>query len=156
MPSRFLVLLGKPARPGALGVVAAVSSGAAWQSAGGGDYRLHRIRASEDTEAVLRHVGYDVLPHSARAQHARRRPAQNASHACPAEATSTTTPTGSERVQAALGGRVLQAGESIEHPRGPLIEVLTADPRRVIRLRIRAAKPAPTALAEGKTAAIDR
>lgn len=70
MPSRFLVLLGKPARPGALGVVAAVSSGAAWQSAGGGDYRLHRIRASEDTEAVLRHVGYDVLPHSARAQHA--------------------------------------------------------------------------------------
>ena len=57
---------------------------------------------------------------------------------------------------AALGGRVLQAGESIEHPRGPVIEVLTADPRRVIRLRIRAAKPAPTALAEDKTAAIDR
>lgn len=57
---------------------------------------------------------------------------------------------------AALGGRVLQAGESIEHPRGPVIEVLTADPRRVIRLRIRAAKPAPAALAEDKTAAIDR
>lgn len=57
---------------------------------------------------------------------------------------------------AALGGRVLQTGESIEHPRGPIIEVLSADPRRVMRLRIRAAKPAPTALAEDKTAAIDR
>ncbi|RYG30898.1 MAG: CBS domain-containing protein [Burkholderiales bacterium] len=57
---------------------------------------------------------------------------------------------------AALGGRVLQAGESIEHPRGPVIEVLTADPRRVIRLRIRTAKQAPAALAEDKTAAIDR
>lgn len=56
----------------------------------------------------------------------------------------------------ALAGRVLQAGESIEHPRGPVIEVVTADPRRVIRLRIRAAKPAPAALAEDKTAAIDR
>jgi len=57
---------------------------------------------------------------------------------------------------AALGGRVLQAGESIEHPRGPTIEVVTADPRRVIRLRLRAAKPAPSALAENKTAAVDR
>lgn len=57
---------------------------------------------------------------------------------------------------AALGGRVLQAGESIEHPRGPVIEVLTADPRRVIRLRIRAAKPAPATLADDKAAAIDR
>ncbi|HOZ26060.1 MAG TPA: hemolysin family protein [Hyphomonadaceae bacterium] len=57
---------------------------------------------------------------------------------------------------AALGGRVLQAGESVEHPRGPTIEVVTADPRRVIRLRLRAAKPASPALAEDKTAAIDR
>jgi magnesium and cobalt transporter len=55
-----------------------------------------------------------------------------------------------------LGGRVLQAGESVEHPRGPTIEVVTADPRRVIRLRLRAAKPAPSALAEDKTAAVDR
>lgn len=57
---------------------------------------------------------------------------------------------------AALGGRVLQAGESVEHPRGPTIEVVTADPRRVIRLRLRATKPASPALAEDKTAAIDR
>ncbi|MDP3495552.1 MAG: hemolysin family protein [Hyphomonadaceae bacterium] len=57
---------------------------------------------------------------------------------------------------AALGGRVLQAGESVEHPRGPSIEVVVADPRRVIRLRLRAAKPAPATLAEDKTAAIDR
>ena len=57
---------------------------------------------------------------------------------------------------AALGGRVLQAGESVEHPRGPTIEVVTADPRRVIRLRLRAAKPAPPPLAEDKTAAVDR
>ena len=57
---------------------------------------------------------------------------------------------------AALGGRVLQAGESVEHPRGPTIEVVTADPRRVIRLRLRGAKPAPSPLAEDKTAAVDR
>jgi CBS domain containing-hemolysin-like protein len=57
---------------------------------------------------------------------------------------------------AVLAGRVLQAGESVEHPRGPTIEVVTADPRRVIRARLRGAKPAPSALAEGKTAAIDR
>jgi magnesium and cobalt transporter len=39
---------------------------------------------------------------------------------------------------AVLGGRVLQAGESIEHPRGSTIEmVIEADPRRVIRLRLR-------------------
>ena len=57
---------------------------------------------------------------------------------------------------AVLGGRVLQAGESVEHPRGPTIEVVAADPRRVIRLRLRAAKPAPSALAEDKTAAVDR
>lgn len=57
---------------------------------------------------------------------------------------------------AVLGGRVLQAGESVEHPRGPSIEVVAADPRRVIRLRLRAAKPAPSALAEDRTAAVDR
>ncbi|MEQ1610306.1 MAG: hemolysin family protein [Hyphomonadaceae bacterium] len=57
---------------------------------------------------------------------------------------------------AVLAGRVLQAGESVEHPRGPTIEVVTADPRRVIRARLRGAKPAPSLLAEDKTAAIDR
>ena len=57
---------------------------------------------------------------------------------------------------AVLGGRVLQAGESVEHPRGSTIEVVTADPRRVIRLRLRAAKPAPSVLAGDKTAAVDR
>jgi CBS domain containing-hemolysin-like protein len=56
----------------------------------------------------------------------------------------------------ALAGRVPQAGESLEHPRGSVVEVVTADPRRVIRLRIKAPRPAPSALAEDKTAAVDR
>jgi CBS domain containing-hemolysin-like protein len=56
----------------------------------------------------------------------------------------------------ALAGRVPQAGESLEHPRGPLIEISAADPRRVIRLRLRAARPAPSALAEDKAATVDR
>lgn len=56
----------------------------------------------------------------------------------------------------ALAGRVPQAGESLEHPRGSVIDVTAADPRRVIRLRLKAPKPAPSALAEGKTAAVDR
>jgi CBS domain containing-hemolysin-like protein len=57
---------------------------------------------------------------------------------------------------AAIAGRVLGAGESIDHPRGPTIEVIAADPRRVIRVRLRAARPQPPALAEDKSAAIDR
>ena len=56
----------------------------------------------------------------------------------------------------ALAGRVPVAGESFEHPRGYMIEIVEADPRRVVRVRIRTQKPAPPALAEGKTAAIDR
>ncbi|MFT3722798.1 MAG: hemolysin family protein [Hyphomonadaceae bacterium] len=56
----------------------------------------------------------------------------------------------------ALAGRVPQAGESLEHPRGSLIEIVTADPRRIIRMRLRGPKPAPSALAEDKTAAVDR
>jgi len=56
----------------------------------------------------------------------------------------------------ALAGRVPETGESLEHPRGYIMDVIEADPRRVVRLRIKAPKPAPVALAEGKTAAIDR
>lgn len=56
----------------------------------------------------------------------------------------------------ALAGRVPEAGETLEHPRGYMIEVVEADPRRVVRVRIRTQKPAPAVLAEGKTAAIDR
>ncbi len=56
----------------------------------------------------------------------------------------------------ALAGRVPQAGESLEHPRGSLIEIVTADPRRIIRMRLRGPRPAPSALAEDKTAAVDR
>jgi CBS domain containing-hemolysin-like protein len=56
----------------------------------------------------------------------------------------------------AIAGRVPAAGESIEHPRGPTIEVVAADPRRVIRVRIRAPRQQPTQLAEDKTVAVDR
>lgn len=56
----------------------------------------------------------------------------------------------------ALAGRVPQPGETIQHPRGSMIEIVASDPRRVIRLRIRAPKPAPAALAENNTAAVDR
>jgi hemolysin (HlyC) family protein len=61
---------------------------------------------------------------------------------------------------AALAGRVLAAGDSIQHPRGPLIEVIAADPRRVIRVRVRSPKPQPStpaegALAEGKSTTVD-
>jgi len=57
---------------------------------------------------------------------------------------------------AALAGRVLSAGDSIEHPRGPRIEVVEADPRRVIRVRLRSPKPPqPAALAENKTSTVD-
>jgi CBS domain containing-hemolysin-like protein len=54
----------------------------------------------------------------------------------------------------ALAGRVPQAGDSIPHPRGPIMEVIAADPRRVIRLRLRtpkpAAAPAPETVGEGQ------
>jgi CBS domain containing-hemolysin-like protein len=61
----------------------------------------------------------------------------------------------------ALAGRVPQAGEMIDHPRGLAIEVLEADPRRVVRARLRGPRAAPATsaegpLAEGKTAAVDR
>jgi CBS domain containing-hemolysin-like protein len=58
---------------------------------------------------------------------------------------------------AALAGRLPQAGEVIEHPAGPMLEVLEADPRRVVRVRLRtAARPAQPLLAEPKSDAIDR
>jgi len=56
----------------------------------------------------------------------------------------------------AIAGRVPQVGETIEHPRGPTIEILEADPRRVIRAKLRGPKAAPSTLAEDKTAALDR
>lgn len=42
-----------------------------------------------------------------------------------------------------LVGRVPQRGERIEHPGGFLLEVLSADPRRVKRVRVRRAAPVP-------------
>jgi CBS domain containing-hemolysin-like protein len=56
----------------------------------------------------------------------------------------------------ALAGKVPQAGDQIEHPRGPQIEVIAADPRRVIRVRLRAPRPQPPVLAENASAAVDR
>lgn len=56
----------------------------------------------------------------------------------------------------AIAGRVPQAGETIAHPRGLTIEILESDPRRVIRAKLRGPKAAPSALAEDKTAALDR
>jgi CBS domain containing-hemolysin-like protein len=56
----------------------------------------------------------------------------------------------------ALAGKVPQAGDHIEHPRGPKIEVIAADPRRVIRVRVRATRPQSPALAENASLAIDR
>jgi CBS domain containing-hemolysin-like protein len=44
-----------------------------------------------------------------------------------------------------LAGRVPQRGEVIAHPGGFEIEVLDADPRRVKRIRLRPAPPAPAA-----------
>ncbi|MAU51097.1 MAG: magnesium/cobalt efflux protein [Roseovarius sp.] len=41
-----------------------------------------------------------------------------------------------------LLGRVPVRGEVIEHPAGPVIEVLEADPRRIKRVRVRLAAPA--------------
>jgi len=43
----------------------------------------------------------------------------------------------------ALAGRVPQRGEVIAHPAGLEFEIIDADPRRVKRLRIRPASPAP-------------
>ncbi|HVY87896.1 MAG TPA: CBS domain-containing protein [Hyphomonadaceae bacterium] len=57
----------------------------------------------------------------------------------------------------ALAGQLPQVGDSIPHPSGSTIEVLSADPRRVIRVRLKAPKPsAPPPLAQDKTGAIDR
>jgi magnesium and cobalt transporter len=56
----------------------------------------------------------------------------------------------------AIAGRVPAAGETIEHPRGLTIEIIEADPRRVIRAKLRGPRTAPSALAEDKTAAVDR
>ena len=39
-----------------------------------------------------------------------------------------------------LLGRVPVRGEVIEHPAGPVIEVIEADPRRIKRLRVRLAE----------------
>jgi CBS domain containing-hemolysin-like protein len=55
----------------------------------------------------------------------------------------------------AIAGRVPAVGETIEHPRGLTIEIIEADPRRVIRAKLRGPRAAPSALAEGKTAAVD-
>jgi CBS domain containing-hemolysin-like protein len=46
-----------------------------------------------------------------------------------------------------LAGRVPQRGERIEHPGGFIIEVLSADPRRVKRVRIRRIESPPVAQA---------
>jgi len=43
----------------------------------------------------------------------------------------------------ALAGRVPQRREVIDHPGGFIIEVLSADPRRVKRVRVRRAPPPP-------------
>jgi CBS domain containing-hemolysin-like protein len=56
----------------------------------------------------------------------------------------------------ALAGKVPAAGDIIEHPGGSKFEVVDADPRRVIRVRLRAPKPQSAVLAEGETAAVDR
>jgi len=45
----------------------------------------------------------------------------------------------------ALAGRVPQRGEHIDHPGGFVLEVLSADPRRVKRVRVRRARPASSA-----------
>ena len=47
----------------------------------------------------------------------------------------------------AIAGRVPQAGDIVEHPRGPEIEVMAADPRRVTRLRLRPVSRAASAAA---------
>jgi CBS domain containing-hemolysin-like protein len=54
-----------------------------------------------------------------------------------------------------LAGRVPATGDIISHPLGPVFEIVAADPKRVMRVRLRAT-PKPAALADGKTVAIDR
>lgn len=54
-----------------------------------------------------------------------------------------------------LAGRVPAVGDIIAHPAGPIFEILAADPRRVMRVRLRATAR-PAALANGETGAIDR
>lgn len=56
----------------------------------------------------------------------------------------------------ALAGKVPSEGDIIEHPRGPKFEVVAADPRRVIRARLRGPKPQPAVLAEEMSPAVDR
>ena len=48
----------------------------------------------------------------------------------------------------ALAGKVPQEGDLIEHPRGLKIEVIAADPRRVIRIRLRGPKPQTPVVAD--------
>jgi CBS domain containing-hemolysin-like protein len=43
-----------------------------------------------------------------------------------------------------LAGRILQPGESVEHPTGWRIECVEADSRKMLRLRLHAPEPAPT------------
>ncbi len=56
---------------------------------------------------------------------------------------------------AVLAGRVPATGDTVLHPAGPVFEIVAADPKRVMRVRLRAA-PKPTVLADDKTLAIDR
>ncbi|MDZ4761591.1 MAG: hemolysin family protein [Alphaproteobacteria bacterium] len=57
----------------------------------------------------------------------------------------------------AVAGRVPQVGDVVEHPHGPVMEIVEADPRRVIRIRLRGApRTAPAPAAELKAAEIDR
>ncbi len=56
----------------------------------------------------------------------------------------------------AIAGKLPQAGDVIEHPRGPRIEVIAADPRRVIRVRLRAPRPQAPVLAGNAGVAVDR
>ena len=54
-----------------------------------------------------------------------------------------------------LAGRVPATGDIILHPAGPVFEIVAADPKRVMRVRLRAA-PKPPVLADDKSLAIDR
>jgi CBS domain containing-hemolysin-like protein len=60
-----------------------------------------------------------------------------------------------------IAGRVPDVGEVIDHPRGLTIEIIEADPRRIIRAKLRGPRAAASVsadgvLAEGKTATVDR
>ncbi len=57
----------------------------------------------------------------------------------------------------ALAGRLPQVGESVEHPSGARFEVIEADPRRIIRLRLRSApRPSAAPLADSSGGGVDR